>query len=122
MFTTALNFYHFFVDTSLTFHHDLMALSKKLYYTAKYNFLLNAIRSVTMGCWCQTLLTDVLSFGYLTVEYCKPVWCCSAYTCLIDSVLHYTLCIVTGCLHFTPIDHLSKLSGIQPTRSNTFLK
>ena len=42
------------------------------------------------------------------------VWCRSAHTCLIDSVLNDALCIVTRCLRPTPTDHLPVLSGIQP--------
>ena len=33
----------------------------------------------------------------------------------MDGVLNDTLCLVTGCLHPTPMDHLPILSGIQPT-------
>ena len=33
---------------------------------------------------------------------------------LLDSVLNNAWCIVTGCLHPTPMDHLPVLSGIQP--------
>ena len=51
---------------------------------------------------------------YSTAEYCVPVWCHSAHTCLIDSVLNDTLRIVTGYLHPTPMDYLPVLSGIQP--------
>ena len=43
-----------------------------------------------------------------------PVWCCSAHTCLIDSVLNDALHIVTGCLRPTPTDNLPIFSGIQP--------
>ena len=43
-----------------------------------------------------------------------PVWCRSAHTRLIDSVLNDALRIVTGCLRPTPTDHLPVLSGIQP--------
>ena len=43
-----------------------------------------------------------------------PVWCRSAHTRLIDSVLNDALCIDTGCLRPTPTDHLPVLSGIQP--------
>ena len=39
----------------------------------------------------------------------------STHICLIDSVLNYVLCIVTRCLHLTPMDHLPILSGIHPT-------
>ena len=55
-----------------------------------------------------------LSLVYSTAEYCAPVWCHSAHTHLIDSVLNNALCIVTGCLCPTPTDHLPVLSGIQP--------
>ena len=54
-----------------------------------------------------------LSLVYSTSEYCAPVWCRSAHTRLIDSVLNDALRIVTGCLRPTPTDHLSVLSGIQ---------
>ena len=43
-----------------------------------------------------------------------PVWCRSAHTRLIDSVLNDALRIVTGCLRPTPTYHLLVLSGIQP--------
>ena len=43
-----------------------------------------------------------------------PIWCHSAHTRFIDSVLNHDLCIITGCLHPTPMDHLPILSGIQP--------
>ena len=62
----------------------------------------------------KPLCIATLSLVYLAAEYCVPVWCCSAHTRLIDSVLNDTLCIVTGCLHPTPTDHLPVLSGIQP--------
>ena len=55
-----------------------------------------------------------LRIVYSTAEYCAPVWCRSAHTRLIDSVLNNALRIVTGCLRPTPTDHLPVLSGIQP--------
>ena len=55
-----------------------------------------------------------LSLVYSEAEYCAPVWCRSAHTCLIDSVVNDTLRIVTECLRPTPTDHLPVLSGIQP--------
>ena len=55
---------------------------------------------------------DTLSLVYSTAEYCAPVWCRSAHTRLIDSVLNDALRIVTGCLRPTPTDHLP--IGIQP--------
>ena len=65
------------------------------------------------GAGAKTLCIATLSLVYSTSEYCAPVWCRSAHTCLIDSVLNNVLRIVTGCLRSTPTDHLPVLSGIQ---------
>ena len=61
------------------------------------------------GAGAKTLRIATLSLVYSTAEYCAPVWCCSTYTRLIDSVLNDALRIVTGWT-----DHLPVLSGIQP--------
>ena len=66
------------------------------------------------GAGDKTLRIATLSLVYSAAEYCAPVWCRSAHTCLIDSVLNDALRIVTGCLRPTPTDHLPVLSGIQP--------
>ena len=66
------------------------------------------------GAGAKTLRIATLSLVYSTAEYCVPVWCRSAYTRLIDSVLNDALRIVTGCLRPTPTNHLPVLSGIQP--------
>ena len=66
------------------------------------------------GAGAKTLRTAALSLVYSTAEYCAPVWCRSAHTRLIDSVLHDALRIVTGCLRPTPTDYLPVLAGIQP--------
>ena len=66
------------------------------------------------GAGAKTLRTAALSLVYSTVEYCAPVWCRSAHTRLIDSVLNDALRIVTGCLRPTPTDYLPVLAGIQP--------
>ena len=65
------------------------------------------------GAGAKTLRIATLSLVYSTAEYCAPVWCRSAYTCLIDSVLNDAFRIVTGYLRPTPTDHLPVLSGIQ---------
>ena len=62
----------------------------------------------------STLRTASVFLVYSTAEYCTPVGCCNALTCLIDNVLNDNLRIVTGCLRSTPMDHLPVLSGIQP--------
>ena len=70
------------------------------------------------GAGAKTLRIATLTYYtiYTThseAEYCAPVWCRSAHTRLIDSVLNDALRIVTGCLRPTPTDHLPVLSGIQ---------
>ena len=66
------------------------------------------------GAGAKTQHIATLSLVYSTADYCVPVWCCSAHTHLIDSVLNDALHIVNGCLRLTPKDHLPVLSGIQP--------
>ena len=58
---------------------------------------------------------STLYLVYSTAEYYALVWCRSAHTRLIDSVLNDALRIVTGCLRPTPTDYLPVLSGIQPS-------
>ena len=66
------------------------------------------------GAGAKTLRIATSSLVYSTAEYCTPVWCRSAHTRIIDSVLSDALRIVTGCLRPTPTDHLHVLLGIQP--------
>ena len=66
------------------------------------------------GAGAKTLRIAALSLVYSTAKYCAPVWCRSAHTRLIDSVLNDALRIVTGCLRLTPTDHLPIFSGTQP--------
>ena len=99
------------LDRSLTFHHHLVALRKKL------SSRVTILRRLVGSGWStgfRTLRAATLSLVYSTAEYCAPVWCRSAHTRLIDSVLNHAFRIITGCLRFTPTDHLPVLSGIQP--------
>ena len=99
------------LDRSLTFRHHLVALRKKL--SSRVTLLRRLVGS-GWGAGAKTLRIATLSLVYSTAEYCAPVWCRSAHTRLIDSVLNDVLRIVTGCLRPTPTDHLPVLSGIQP--------
>ena len=99
------------LDRSLTFRYQLVALSKKL------SSRVTLLRQLVGSGWsasAKTLRIATLSLVYSTAEYCAPVWCRSAHTRLIDSVLNDALRIVTGCLRPTPTDHLPILSGIHP--------
>ena len=82
------------LDRSLTFRHHLEALRKKL---STHVTLLRRLARSGWGAGAKTLRTAALSLVYSTVEYCAPVWCRSAHTRLIDSVLNDALRIVTGC-------------------------
>ena len=95
------------LDRSLTYRPHLEALRKKL--CARVS-LLRRLAGTGWDASAKTLRTAALFLVYSTAEYCAPVWCRSAHTRLIDSVLNDALRIVTGCLLPTP----SVLSGIQP--------
>ena len=99
------------LDKSLTFRHHLVALRKKI--SSRVTLLRRLVGS-GWGAGAKILRIATLSLVYSTAEHCAPVWCRSAHTCLIDSVLNDALRIVTGCLRPTPTDHLPVLSGIQP--------
>ena len=99
------------LDRSLTFRHHLVALRKKL--SSRVTLLRRLVGS-GWSAGAKTLRIATLSLVYSAAEYCAPVWCRSAHTRLIDSVLNDALRIVTGWLHPTPTDHLPVFSGIQP--------
>ena len=99
------------LDRSLTFRHHLVALRKKTIFA---HHTVEAIHGLRWGAGAKTLHIATLSLVYSAAEYCAPVWCRSAHTCLIDSVLNDALHMFTGCLRPTPTDHLPVLSGIQP--------
>ena len=98
------------LDRSLTFHHHLEASRKKL---STRVTLLRRLAGSGWGAGAKTLRTAALSLVYSTAQY-APVWCRSAHTRQIDSVLNDALRIVTGCLRPTPTDYLPILAGIQP--------
>ena len=99
------------LDRSLTFRHHLGGIAQKL--SSRVTLLRQLVGS-GWGAGAKILRIATLSLVYSTAEYCAPVWCRSAHTRLIDSVLNDALRIVTGCLRPTPTDHLPVLSGIQP--------
>ena len=99
------------LDRSLTFCHHLVALRKKI---SSRITSLRRLMGLRWGAGAKTLRIVTLSLVYSAAEYCAPVWCCSANTRLIDSVLKDGLRIITGCLRPTPTDYLPVLSGIQP--------
>ena len=99
------------LNRSLTFRHHLVAFCKKL--SSRITLLRRLVGS-EWDAGAKTLRIATLSLIYSTAEYSAAVWCCSAHTRLIDSVLNDALRIVTGCLRPTSTDYLPVLSGIQP--------
>ena len=99
------------LDRSLTFRHNLVALRKNI---SSRVTLLRRLVGWGWGAGAKTLRIATLSLVYSTAQHCAPVWCCSAHTRLIDSVLNDALRILTGCLRPTPTDHLPVLLDIQP--------
>ena len=77
------------LDRSLTFCHHLVALHKKL--SSRVTLLRRFVDS-GWGAGAKTLRIATLSMAYSTAEYCAPVWCRSAHTRLIDSVLNDMSC------------------------------
>ena len=53
--------------------------------------LMRRLAGSSWGAGAKTLHTAALSLVYSTAEYCAPVWCRSAHTRLIDSVLNNAL-------------------------------
>ena len=78
------------------------------------NFAVGATCRVRMGADAKALRIAALSLVYFIPEYSALVWCSSAHTRLIDSVLDDALSIVTGCLHPTPTYYLPILARNQP--------
>ena len=87
-----------------------MALHKKL--SSRVTLLRRLVDS-GWGAGAKTLRIATLSLVYSTAEYCAPVWCRSAHTRLIDSVLNDEIAH-SHCMPVShSIDHLPILSGIQ---------
>jgi len=99
------------LDRSLTYRRHLESLRKKL--TTRVA-LLRRLAGSRWGAGATTFRTASLALVHSTAEYCAPVWCRSAHTCLIDPTINDALRIVTGCLRPTPTDNLPILAGIQP--------
>ena len=78
------------LDRSLTFRHHLVALRKKL--SSRVTLLRRLVGSGwDAGAKTLRIATCTLSLVYSAADYCAPVWCCSAHTRLIDSVLNDAL-------------------------------
>ena len=98
------------LDRSLTFRHHLVALRKKL--SSRVTLLRRLVGS-GWGAGAKTLRIATLSLVYSAAEYCAPVWCRSAHTRLIDSILNDALRIVTGCVPLQQTTYLYSQASSQ---------
>ena len=73
------------LDRLLTFLHHLVPMWKKL--SSRVTLLRRLVGS-GWGAGAKTLCIATLSLVYSATEYCAPLWCRSAHTRLIDSVLN----------------------------------
>ena len=88
------------LDRSLKICHHLVALRKKL---SSRVTLLRGLVGSGRGAGVKTLHTAALSMVHSTAEYCAPVWCRSAHTRVINSVLNEALHMVTdACVSLQP--------------------
>jgi len=99
------------LDRSLTYRRHLESLRKKLISRIA---LLKRLAGSGWGAVATTLRSATLALVHSTAEYCAPVWCRSAHTFLIDSVINDALRTVTECLRSTPAENLPIVAGIQP--------
>ena len=79
------------LDRLLTFRHHLVASHKQL--SSRVTLLMRLVGS-GWDADSKTLRTASLFLVYSTVGYCTPVWCRSAHTRLIISILNDALRIV----------------------------
>jgi len=66
------------------------------------------------------LRTATLALVHSTAEYCSPVWCRIAHTCLTDPAINDALQIVSVCLRPRPADNLG-IQSAELRRSGTTL-
>jgi len=105
------------LDKSLTYRRHLESLRKKL--TSRVTLLR---RPAGSGCGSgATLRTATLALVHSTAEYCAPIWCRSAHTCLIDPTINNALRIVTGCQRPTSADNLAVIQPAELRRNGAKL-
>jgi len=111
LFWSELIYLGVMLDRALTYRRHLESLRKK--WTSRI-VLLGCLAGFGWGAGATTLRTATLVLVHSTAEYCAHVWCRSAHTCLIDSVINDALRTETGYLRPRPTENLLILAGIQP--------
>jgi len=77
----------------------------------------NLIAKLAGTSWCasaSTIRTSALALCYSVAEYCCRVWARSSYTNLIETQLHSSVRLISGCLQPTQLSWLPLLSNVAP--------
>ena len=74
----------------------------------------NNLTAKLAGAIASTLRVSALALCYLVAQYCCPVWARSSYTNLIDTQLHSSICLISGCLQPTRLSWLPVLRNVTP--------
>ena len=99
------------LDRSLMYWRHLASLRKKL---KSRVVLFGRLAGSGWAAAVTTLRTSTLARVHSTAEYCAPVCCRSAHTCLMDLNINYAFRTVTGYLLPKPADNFPILADIQP--------
>ena len=99
------------LDRTLSYKPHLSKTTSKL---KTRNNLLSKVAGTTWGAGATTLRTSALALCYSVAEYCCPVWARSSHTRMIDSQLHSSMRLITGCLRSTPVPWLPVLANTAP--------
>ena len=78
------------------------------------NNLIAKLAGTSWGAGASTLHTSALALCHTVTEYCCPVWARSSYTNLIDTQLHSSMRLISGCLQPTQLSWLPVLSNVAP--------
>jgi len=78
------------------------------------NNLIAKLIGTSWGASASTLCTLALALCYSVTEYCCPVWARSSYTNLINTQLHSSMHLISGCLQPTQLSWLPVLSNVAP--------
>ena len=76
--------------------------------------LIAKLAGTSWGASASTLRTSALTLCYSVAEYCCPVWARSSYTNLIDTQLHSSMRLISGCLKPTQLPWLPVLRNVAP--------
>jgi len=99
------------LDRTLSYREHLSRSAAKL---KGRNNLVVKLAGTSWGASASTLRTSALALCYSVAEYCCPVWARSSCTNVIETQLHSSMCLISGCLQPTQLSWLPVLSNVAP--------